>query len=73
MNVEQLFIKATTPLSPTKEKKGSPLPKHLTHFGRGEPFLSCLPQNIRFEFNIQVPTPGVDGVQHPLKDRSSDW
>ena len=37
MTNERLFIKATTPLASTKEKKVSPLSKC---FGRGETFLA---------------------------------
>ena len=40
MNNERLFIKPTTPLALTKEKKETPLSKCVKCFGRGETFLA---------------------------------
>ena len=73
MNNERLFIKPTTPLAPTKEKKKLPSRSVLNASGGEKLFLSCSPQTMRLEFNIQVPRPVVDGVLSLLTSRNSDW
>jgi hypothetical protein len=45
MNNERLFIKPTTPLAPTKEKKETPLSKCVKCFGRGETFFELFTSN----------------------------
>ena len=56
-----------------KRKKKLPSRSVLNASGGEKLFLSCSPQTMRLEFNIQVPIPVVDGVLSLLTSRNSDW